>query len=662
MMDISCPYHGADYNPDQWLDHPEILDQDIEFMKKARVNIVSLGIFSWAALEPAEGQFNFGWMEDIINRLHAAGVRVNLATPTAARPAWLAKKYPEVLRVNETRHRNSFGERHNHCYTSPIYREKTRIINQELARRFGKHPAVMMWHINNEYGGECHCDLCQAAFRNWLKARYGSLSALNKAWNTSFWAHIFTDWDEIESPVPHGEQTLCGLKLNWKRFVSHQTIDYMKWERDCVREILPDAKVCVNMMYRFGGIDYFEMAKEIDLVSWDNYPTWHKPGKTTEDVALDANLMHDLYYSLKGQPFFLMESTPSYTNWQDVLKPKRPGMARFSALSAIAHGSDSVMYFQWRQSRGASEKFHGAVVSHDCRADNRVYLETAQVGEDLWQLARVAGTKKEKQAAIVHDWNNMWAIEGSQGPRNIGMGYWDELLRHYQGLTQNGVGVDFVNQDSDLSGYKLVVYPMLYMLREDFAAKLRAFTQAGGTLVVTYWSGVVNETDLCYLGDTPHDLCDVLGLRRLEIDGMFDGETRRSVAVSDAACAREATGAILCEVAALEGAEALMVYDEDFYAGSPAVAVNRFGEGKAYYIASRFEKAFYKPLYAQVCKGITASVWPGELPEGVIASKRGAYVFLQNAQEAPVKAENIDLAPYATAVYEEKDGKLTRFF
>ena len=654
--------HGADYNPDQWLDRPDILEQDIKLMQKARVNLVSLGIFSWAALEPQEGEFNLDWMESIINRLYAAGVRVNLATPTAARPAWLAQKYPEVLRVGPNRHRNLFGERHNHCYTSPVYREKTRIINQTLAKRFGHHPAVVLWHINNEYGGDCHCELCQAAFRDWLRARYGTLDALNKAWNTSFWAHVVTDWAQIQSPAPHGENTMNGLRLDWQRFVSHQTIDYMKWERDCVREICPDAKVCVNMMYRFGGIDYFEMAKEIDLASWDSYPTWHKPGKTIEDVALDTNLMHDLIYSVKGQPFFLMESTPSYTNWQHVLKQKRPGVALFSALSAVAHGSDSVMYFQWRQSRGASEKFHGAVVSHDCREDNRVYVEATHVGLALEQLSCVTGSHKAKQAAIVHDWNNMWAVDISQGPRNIGMGYWEELLRHYQGLTQNGISVDFVNQDGDLSGYKLVVCPMLYLLREDFAKKLRAFTQAGGTLVVTYWSGVVNETDLCYLGDTPHDLCDVLGLRRLEIDGMFDGETRRVIAIDDEACAPSATGSILCEVAALEGAKPLMVYDEDYFAGSPALAVNRFGEGKAYYVASRFEKEFYKPLYQQICAGMLESVWPGELPAGVMASKRGKYVFLQNAQNAPVEAENIDLAPYGTAVYEEKDGELVRFF
>ena len=320
------------------------------------------------------------------------------------------------------------------------------------------------------------------------------------------------------------------------------------------------------------------------------------------------------------------------------------------------------MYFQWRQSRGASEKFHGAVVSHDCREDNRVFVETTHMGLALEQLARVTGVKKEKQAAIVHDWNNMWAVEASQGPRNIGMGYWDEIMRHYRGRSRNGIGVDFVNQDSDLSSYKLVICPMLYMLREDFADKLRAFTQRGGTLVVTYWTGVVDETDLCYLGDTPHGLLDVLGLRRLEIEGMYDGESRHVIAVDDAACAAEAQCDTLCEVAALEGAKPLMVYTEDYFAGSPALAVNSFGEGKAYYIAARFERDFYTALYKDVCSGILTPAWPGELPEGVMAVRRGQYVFLQNSLDVAVEGENFELAPYGTAVYEEKDGALVRFF
>ena len=293
--------HGGDYNPEQWLDRPDILAQDIELMKKAHVNTVTLGVFSWSTLEPQEGVFELDWLADIIHNLYANGIYTILATPSAARPAWMAHKYPEVRRVRADRVRELYNRRQNYCYTSPIYREKVRIIDQKLAQRFGNDPAVLLWHISNEMSGDCHCELCQAAFRRWLKARYNSLEALNKAWNARFWSHDYTAWEQIESPAPQGENAVQGLALDWKRFVSDRHIDFLKFERDTVKEFAPVAKFTVNMMYRFDGIDYFKMSKEIDVASWDNYPTWHKPSETVEETALDTALMHDLYYSMKGR-------------------------------------------------------------------------------------------------------------------------------------------------------------------------------------------------------------------------------------------------------------------------------------------------------------------------------------------------------------------------
>ena len=650
--------HGGDYNPEQWLDRPDILAQDIELMKKARVNTVTLGVFSWSVLEPEEGVFKLDWLADIIHNLYANGIRTILATPSAARPAWLACKYPEVRRVRADRVRELYNRRQNYCYTSPIYREKVRIIDQKLAQRFGDDPAVILWHISNEMGGDCHCALCQAEFRRWLQARYGTLAALNKAWNTRFWSHDYTDWEQIESPAPQGENAVQALALDWKRFVSDRHIDFLKFERDTVKEIAPNAKFTVNMMYRFDGIDYFKMAKEIDVASWDNYPTWHKPSETVEETALDTAMMHDLFYSMKDKPFLLMESSPSFTNWQPVSKQKKPGIAELAALQTVAHGADSVLYFQWRASRGAEEKFHGAVIGHDGREDARSFTETAQVGLRLEALAEITAVKREKQAAIVHDWQNKWALEGSCGPRNAGMGYWDELKRHYNALAREGIAVEFVDQDADLTGYGLVVVPMLYLLTDAFAKKLCAFAQSGGTVIVTYWSGVVDESDLCRLGDTPYGLTELLGLRRTEIDGMYDGETRRCV--PSAGCTLpEALASTLCEVAALDEkdpAEPLSLYDEDYLAGHPAAAVHRYGKGRAYYLASRFDEAFYRAFYHDAAKEIGLSpAWPEALPEGVLAVRRGSFVFVQNCTEQPATVGNTVLDRYRTAVWKDMD-------
>ena len=646
--------HGGDYNPEQWLDRPDILAQDIELMKKARVNTVTLGVFSWSTLEPQEGVYTLDWLADIIHNLYANGVRTILATPSAARPAWLAHKYPEVRRVRADRVRELYNRRQNYCYTSPLYREKLRRIDQKLAQRFGSDPAVILWHISNEMGGDCHCELCQAEFRRWLQARYGSLQALNKAWNARFWSHDYTAWEQIESPAPQGENAVQALALDWKRFVSDRHIDFLKFERDIVKEVAPDAKFTANMMYRFDGIDYFKMAKEIDVASWDNYPTWHKPTETVEETALDTAMMHDLFYSMKGKPFLLMESSPSFTNWQPISKQKKPGIAELAALQTVAHGADSVLYFQWRASRGAEEKFHGAVVGHDGRQDARAFTETVQVGQKLESLSEIAAVQREKQALIVHDWQNKWALEGSCGPRNAGLGYWDELKRHYNALARAGIAVEFGDETADLTGYRLVVVPMLYLLTDDFAKKLCGFAQNGGTVVVTYWTGVVDESDLCRLGDTPYGLTELLGLRRTEIDGMYDGETRRCTPVSGCTLP-EAQASILCEVAVpndTDPAEPLSVYAEDYFAQHPAAAVHKYGAGRAYYLASRFDEDFYRAFYRDAAKELgLVPAWQQPLPAGVLAVKRGSYVFVQNCTEQSVTVGESELPRYGTAVW-----------
>lgn len=623
--------YGGDYNPDQWLECPEILEEDIRLMKKAHVNTVSLGIFAWAKLEPEEGVYDFEWMEKIINHLYENGIYVFLATPSGARPHWLADRYPEVLRVNEMRQKNIFGQRHNHCYTSPIYRQKVRQINMKLAERFGDHPGVLMWHISNEYGGECHCPLCQSAFRGWLKKKYNNdIKEVNRKWNTAFWSHDYQNFDQIESPTPLGETSIHGLVLDWKRFVSDQTIDFCKAEIQALRDAGNHKPVTTNLMYNFPTINYHEMAKVLDVVSWDNYPQWHKGPERL--VAMDNGMQHDIMRTLKKEPFILMESCPGPTNWQSVSKLKRPGMLETASLQAVAHGSDSVMYFQIRKGRGGFEKFHGALIDHYGKEDERTYQECKEVGADLEQIDELKHANVKADVAVIYDWENRWAVEEAQGPRNKGMFYKETVEKHYYAFRKLGLNVDLPDMTQDLDGYKIVVAPMLYMFRAGFEEKVRKFVENGGTFIMTYWSGVVDENDLCVLGGTPGGLMDVMGLRSTEIDALYDGETNVVKAVvGDVSyqCER------FCQLIDVKTAEPLFVYGEDFYAGTPAMTVNEFGKGKAYYICADAEQKFFDNVYEEiVTKAGVERPLKQPVPEGIEVctrqSKDAEYVFIQN--------------------------------
>ncbi len=629
--------HGADYNPDQWQHAPDILEEDIRLMKLAKCNVMAVGIFAWAALEPEEGTFTFEWLDRVLDRFADNGIYAWLATPSGARPAWMSAMYPEVLRVESNRIRNLHGGRHNHCYTSPVYREKTRIMNEKLAERYAYHPAVIGWHISNEYGGECHCELCQAAFRDWLKDRYGTLEALNGAWWTTFWSHTYTDWGQIESPAPHGERMVHGHNLDWKRFVTDRTIDFCRHEIAPLRAIRPELPVTANMMDWFEGLDYRKFADILDVISWDAYPTWHdlkEPGQVAAWFAFN----HDLFRSLKGgKPFMLMESTPSMTNWQPVSKLKRPGMHSLSSLQAVAHGSDTVQYFQWRKSRGSSEKLHGAVVDHAGHEHTRVFGDVAELGETLERIAEVAGSAVPAQAAIIADWDNRWAVKDSQGPLNRGIDYERTVMQHYRAFWELGVPVDIIGSDDDFSKYKLIAAPMMYLCTERAGAAVEAFVAGGGTFVTTYWSGIVNESDLCHLGGFPGPLRRTLGIWSEEIDGLHEGEQNALLCRDGKLPGLKERYDVydLCDLIHTEGAEALAVYESDFYAGRPALTVHEFGQGKAYYLAARAKEPFYLDLYRLLVQEAgVARVVDAELPSGVTAQMRTdgtyEYVFLLN--------------------------------
>lgn len=660
--------HGGDYNPEQWIARPDVLDADIELLKEAGCNTVTIGMFSWSALEPEEGVFEFGWLKQILDNMHQNEMHVILATPSGARPRWLANKYPEVLRVDESRHRDLYGARHNHCYTSPVYRDKVNIINRHLARQFAAHPAVILWHISNEYGGECHCELCQHKFRVWLRTQYNDINELNRQWWTSFWSHTYNSFDDIESPNNLDEGNMQGLHLAWRRFVTEQTVDFMRHEVNSLHSVSPQKPVTTNLMYRYDGLNYHKFRDVSDIISWDNYPTWGK--EPYFDTAVDSGFWHDVMRSIKKQPFLLMESCPSATNWQPVSKLKRPGVLKAASLQAVAHGSDSVLYFQVRQSRGGSEKFHGAVIDQSGKNNTRVFREISDTGTSLNSLAAITGAGVNAKAAVVYDWENKWAIELSQGPRNAGMGYSEATLKPYTALRKLGLDVDVVDMEQDISEYELVVAPMLYMFRAGFEDKIRSFVEKGGSFILTYWSGIVNSNDLCFLEGTPHSLTDVFGLERQEIDALYNGDENlfASVKGNSLGINEKYSCQRLCDIISVTEAEVLMKYGKDFYKGTPALTRNTFGKGFAYYVCADADQSFWDDIIARVaeCSGL-GEITP--LAEGLLLNCRQKdgkeYMFLQNFSEKPAplpkfckpdnlfigKSENGMIAPLDTLVF-----------
>ncbi|MBZ0290028.1 MAG: beta-galactosidase, partial [Anaerolineae bacterium] len=481
-------WHGGDYYPEQW--PREVWKKDFRLMRAAGVTVARVGVFSWVSLQPAENEFTFDWLDEVIDGLHAHGIKIVLSTPSAAQPAWMSEAYPDMLRSDGRGVRRAHGGRVNYCPNSPDYRRFSGEMARRLAERYGQHPALILWHISNEYDGRCLCETCAARFREWLQAQYGTLDAVNQRWWTTFWSHTYTKWSQIMPPYENGETLMHGLNVDYFRFMSESHIACYCNERDTLRAVTPDIPITTNLMGAYKPIDYRKFAQAMDVVSWDCYP---HPNQTPGEIAF----MHDAHRGLKdGQPFLLMEQTPSSQNWQEINALKRPGVLRLWSYLAVAHGADSVLYFQWRRGRGGCEKLHGAVIEHNGRSDTRVFREVSQIGAELKQLGEnIIGARRDAQVGVVFDWDNWHAVEDAVGPVRDKR-YYQTVCRHYLPFYRQNIPADVVFPESDFSHYQILVAPMLYMLKPGFAEKVEAFVAAGGTFVTTYFSGVVDETDL----------------------------------------------------------------------------------------------------------------------------------------------------------------------
>lgn len=661
--------YGADYNPEQWLHAPEVLAKDIEMMKEAHVNILSVGMFSWAKLEIEEGVFDFSWLDQVLDRFKENNIKAFLATPSGAKPQWLSIKYPEIRRVNELGQRELPGRRHNHCPSSPIYREKVKLLNEKLAQRYSHHEAVLGWHLSNEYGGYCYCPLCQARFRKWLEQKYGTIENLNQAYWSTFWSHTYHSFDEVQAPSPLGEDHVHALKLDWKRFSSDNALDFCKFERDTVRKFNPDLPITTNFMEFFRDYDYVQWAKELDFVCWDSYPEWHvydDPDFTSSYTAMN----HDWIRSLKSnQPWVLMESTPSCTNWRRFSTLKRPGMNILSSLQAVAHGADSVQFFQWRKSRGSSEKFHGAIVDHVGHLQTRVGREACQLGKQLSNLSEIVGSRVNAKVALIYDTQNRWIVEDSEGPRNEGMEYLQLCHEYYKPLFKHGVAVDVVDQTADFSKYQLVIGPMVHMIRGDFASRISDYVKQGGCYVSTFWSGVVDETDLCFLDGVPGPLKEVVGVWEEEIDSL-KAEHKVPVKIEDNYKqffnAESYQAGFLCGLSHVQDqVKVLASYDGEFYKGMPVLTEHNYGQGLAYYVAARMDQTFVDHLVDMLLDKlqIKGALGEAKLPYGVSAMQRdneqNRYVFVGNYDQEPHEVDLGSTAFVNLGSNQELKGKIT---
>ena len=613
--------YGGDYNPEQWPE--EVWHEDVSLMREAGVNLVSLGIFSWAKLEPRPGEYDFEWLDRVVDLLYEGGVMVDLATATASPPPWLAKLHPESLPVTKEGVTLYPGARQHYCPSSAAYRERAAELVRRIAGRYRDHPALAMWHVNNEYGchvPECYCDASAAHFREWLKERYGELGKLNEAWGTAFWSQRYSEWDEILPPRAAPTFANPTQQLDFRRFSSDALLECFEMEKEILREATPDVPITTNFMGFFKPVDYWKWAEREDVVSHDLYPDPADP-----EAHVRAAMTYDLMRSLGGgRPWVLMEQATVKVNWRERNVPKKPGQMRLWSHGAVAHGADGIMFFQWRASKAGAEKFHSAMVPHVKPEDSRSWREVKQFGAELEKLDRLLGARAAAQVAILLDWESWWALELDSRP-STAVRMLDGVYSFYKPLFEANVPVDFAHPEADLSQYRVVIAPNLYLVSDRAALNIKDFVAGGGTLVMSFFSGIVDENEHIRLGGYPAPFRELLGLFVEDFVPFAAGEANHLVTQGGASYSCD----LWADLVHLEGAEPIASYKRGFYAGTPALTRHASGGGTVYYLGTRPEERYTKEMLAATCReaGVEA---PLEAPPGVevVRRKTGGAFFL----------------------------------
>ncbi|MFF8641210.1 beta-galactosidase [Streptomyces sp. NPDC015345] len=618
---------GGDYNPEQW---PEsVWREDVTLMRDAGVTMVSVGIFSWALLEPAPGAHDFGWLDRLLDLLHEHGVRADLGTPTVAPPAWFYREHPDALPVTAEGARYEFGSRGAICHSHPAYRAAAADITTRLAARYADHPALALWHVHNEYGvpvSACYCDTCAAHFRRWLETTYETVEAVNEAWGTAFWGQRYADFAQINPPRVTPTVGNPAQALDYRRFADATMRENFVRERDILHRLAPGIPVTTNFMTALSqcdSIDYWAWGREVDLVSNDHYLI--TDGRRTHvNLAMAADLTRSV---AGGAPWLLMEHAAGGVNWQPRNPAKAPGEMARNSLGHVARGSEGAMFFQWRQSRRGAEKFHSAMLPH-AGTDSRLWREVVRLGSDIDALGELRGTRTVADVAMLWDWHSWWAQTLEWRPSE------DHDAREradsfYEALYDRHLTVDFAHPEADLSSYPLVVVPALYLATEATARNLRAYVEGGGTLVVSYFSGIVDQHDAVHPGPYPGALRDVLGLTVEEFSPLLQGQRTRITGPDGA----ELSGDVWSEIVVPRGAETVWTYADGLAAGQPAVTRHRLGGGTAWYVSTRLTAHGLDAILAAACADAGVEPRP-ELPRDVEvvtrAGESGTYLFAIN--------------------------------
>ncbi|WP_433040941.1 beta-galactosidase [Dactylosporangium sp. CS-033363] len=632
--------YGGDYAPEQWPE--DVWADDVRLMRAAGVNLVSVGIFSWAMLEPVEGQYTFEWLDRNLELLHRNGIRVDLATPTAAPPPWLSHRYPETRLVDRHGHVLGQGARQSFCPSAPQYARAAAGITEQLGRRYGDHPAVALWHVHNEYAGlnaHCYCQTCAEAFRAWLRARHGDLATLNAAWGTTFWSQRYGDWAEIEPPHAAPAPVNPAQQLDFLRFCSDNHLENYRRERDILRGLSPDVPITTNFMIaNCKAVDYWKWAGEVDVVANDHYLQAER-----DDPHVELAMCADLTRSLAGgAPWLLMEHSTSAVNWQPRNIAKRRGELARNSLAHVARGADGVMFFQWRASRYGAEKFHSAMLPHG-GTGTRIWREVAELGQRLAGLDRLRGTRVKADAAIVWDWESWWALELEWRP-SVDLTYRERVEAYYTALWKAHLTVDFVHPEADLSRYPLVVAPSLYLTTAAGAKNLDAYVTGGGTLLVSYFSGVVDANDTVHPGAHPGALRDLLGVT---VEEYLPLRRDQRVTLSDGTVAD-----VWAEDLAADAAEVVLTYADGPAAGQPATTRKAHGRGTAWYVSTRPDPAGLRRLLAPVLAEAGLAGSP-DLPDTVEVVRRPPYTIAINHGDRAAEVGGVTVEAGTVEVIEE---------